>query len=39
MGDALPPSLDALADAAATALRGYTCQALATLTDYGYPAS
>jgi transposase len=38
MGDALPPSLDALADSAADALRSYTCHALATLTDYGYPS-
>lgn len=37
LGDRLPASLDALADAAAQILRDYTRETLASLTDYGYP--
>lgn len=36
LGDALPASLDTLADATARILRDYTRHTLASLTDYGY---
>lgn len=36
LGDTLPASLSALAEAAGGILRDYTAQALASLTDYGY---
>jgi hypothetical protein len=36
LGDELPASLEALADSIARILQGYTHQALASLTDYGY---
>ena len=36
LGDALPASLDALANATATILREYTTDTLASLTNYGY---
>jgi hypothetical protein len=37
LGDKLPASLDALACATAKILRDYTADALASLTNYGYP--
>lgn len=37
LGDALPASLRALADATARILRDYATDTLASLTDFGYP--
>jgi len=37
LGDQLPASLDALADATARILREYTRETLVSFTDYGYP--
>jgi hypothetical protein len=37
LGDTLPADLNALADATAAIIRGYTTDALAALTNFGYP--